>query len=46
MIVLRRSDLQEALQKAYLAGKDNLNGENDIEVMNQLLELVESKCVN
>lgn len=46
VIVLRTVDLREVLQKAYLAGKDSLNGENDIEVMNRLLELVESKCVN
>lgn len=46
VIVLRTIDLREVLQKAYLSGKENSNGDNDIEVMNQLLELVESKCVN
>lgn len=45
VIVLRTVDLREILQKAYLSGKGNPTGENDIEIINQLLELVESKCV-
>lgn len=46
VIVLRTSDLREVLQKAYLMGKNNQNGEDDIGVMNRLISLVEELCVS
>lgn len=45
VVVLKTVDLREVLQKAYLSGKEKSNGENDIEIINQLLGLVEDKCV-
>lgn len=44
VIVLRTPDLREVLQKAYITGKENSVGENDIEAMNQLLSMVENLC--
>lgn len=46
VIVLRMVDLREVLQKAYLSGKENPDGENDIEVMNQFLSIVEEVRVS
>lgn len=46
VVVLRTPDLREVLKKAYLMGKNNQNGEDDIGVMNRLISLVEELCVS
>lgn len=46
VIALRTKDLREILYKAYRTGQENPDGKNDIEIMNQLIQLVEDKCVN
>lgn len=46
VIALKTNDLRDILKQAYLMGRENINKNNDIEIMNQLLSMVDEKRIS